>query len=394
MDFEWRIQGNALSKDDRQALSRFIKNELRLTQGETVKTFERKFAVWQGSRYAVFVNTGSLANLMLISALKELYNWKNGDGIIVPAVTWSTTVAPIMQLGLKPIFSDIGLADLGLKPGKEFNSFEQHQGHIRGIFATHLLGLSARIKLLKVLADNRPQTVLFEDCCEALGTTVDGKKVGTFGIAGTFSFYWAHHLTTIEGGMICTDDYDLYKMLLLKRSHGMARELPDECRAEVEEYYPDLDYWFTFLTDGFNARGNNLTAYAGLLQLEQLDGFLEIRKKNYGRFVEICKQYKEHLIILDAPISPTFTLPFIFRQPEMKQKFRDLLVKEGIEIRPLLGGNLLRHPAFKGLGYEPEDFPNAELLHFNAFYVGNHQAIGDQHLDWLEQTMRRFFNES
>ncbi len=388
---KWNIQGNALSDSDRRKLADFIINEPRLTQGDTVKEFERKFAEWQGSRYAVFVNTGSLANLILISALKELHNWENGVGVIVPAVTWSTTVTPIMQLGLKPVFVDVNLKDLG---------FDDHQvnmalksDHIKGIFMVHLLGLPAPAYWYQQhLREFQNDVILMEDCCEALGTKLFDINVGNYGIASTFSFYWAHHLTTIEGGMICTDDYDLYKLLLLKRSHGMARELPDECRAEIEKQYSDLDYWFMFLTDGFNARGNNLTAYAGLIQLEQLDGFLEIRKRNYARFVEICKQYEEHLIILDAPISSTFTLPFIFRQPEMKRKFRDLLVKEGVEIRPLLGGNLLRHPAFSNLGYEPEDFPNAELLHFNAFYVGNHQGIGDKQLDWLEKTMEGFFN--
>ncbi len=389
---EWNIQGNALSKDDRRKLADFIINEPRLTQGGVVKEFERKFAKWQGSLYSVFVNTGSLANLMLISALKELYNWKDGDGVIVPAVTWSTTVTPIMQLGLKPVFVDVNLNDLGfdyIALAEVMNDFTR----LRCIFGVHLLGLVGDMNFYKDYSNIfQPNMLLIEDCCEALGTKFEDKRVGNFGIAGTFSFYWAHHLTTIEGGMICTDNYDLYKMLLLKRSHGMARELPDECRADIEKQYPDLDYWFTFLTDGFNARGNNLTAYAGLLQLEQLDGFLEIRKKNYGRFVSICKQYEGFLIVPDAPVTSTFTLPFIFKDRALKEKFRDLLVKEGVEIRPLLGGNLLRHPAFSNLGYDPEDFPNADLLHFNAFYVGNHQGIGNKQLDWLEKMMEEFFN--
>lgn len=388
---DWQIQGNALSEQDRRKLSHFILTQSRLTQGDVVKEFERKFAEWQGSKYAVFVNSGSLANLILISALKELYNWQDCDGIIVPAVTWSTTVTPIKQLGLKPVFVDINLNDLGFDKDGLSEAFH-YAIQLQAIFTVHLLGLSANSDCVFTMPVG---IIQMEDCCEALGTerpfSTPKKKVGTTGIAGTFSFYWAHHLTTIEGGMICTNDYDLYKMLLLKRSHGMARELPNECRTEIEELYPDLDYWFTFLTDGFNARGNNLTAYAGLIQLEQLDGFLEIRKRNYARFVKICKQYEDFLIILDAPISSTFSLPFIFKDKLFKEKFRNLLVKEGVEVRPLLGGNLLRHPAFKGLGYEPEDFPNAELLHFNAFYIGNHQGIGDQQLDWLDKKMKRFF---
>lgn len=395
---EWQIQGNALSEQDRRKLSHFILTQSRLTQGDVVKEFERKFAEWQGSKYAVFVNTGSLANSILISALKELYYWKDGDGIIVPAVTWATTVTPIMQLGLRPIFIDVNLRNLAFDFPKFCEVIDNDQ-EIRGVFAVHLLGLPANVNLYKeYLRVSRSNILLMEDCCEALGTYLWSSwgniNVGNYGIAGTFSFYWAHHLTTIEGGMVCTNDYDLYKMLLLKRSHGMARELPEECRAEIEELYPDLDYWFTFLTDGFNARGNNLTAYAGLIQLEQLDGFLEIRKRNYKRFVDICRQHKDFLIVPDVPISSTFSLPFIFKGKAMRRQFYDLLVSEGVEVRPLLGGNLLRHPAFKGLEYEPEDFPNAELLHFNAFYIGNNQSINESHLDWLEKTMKGFFYEN
>ena len=213
----WKLQGNALDRNDRETLHSFIRGTNQFTQSAKVKEFESRYAEWQGCRYCVFVNSGSSANLLIVNALKELKGWEDGDEIIVPAVTWATNIAPVIQSGLKPVFVDVNLEDLSFDYTKIEGCLSEST---RAIFVTHLLGFPANIPLLKKIIGNR-NILIMEDCCESHGATIDGVKVGNFGVGGTFSFYWGHHMTTIEGGMICTDIEDLYKMLLLKRSRPL-----------------------------------------------------------------------------------------------------------------------------------------------------------------------------
>src|SRR6185503_10677670 len=222
----------------------------RFTQFNKVKEFEAAFSRWQGCRYSVFVNSGSSANLLLVNALKELKGWREGDEILVPAVTWPTTVTPVMHCGLKPVFVDASLTDLGLDVDQAARKISPRT---RGIFVAHLLGFPADIKRLEQIITGRDIAIM-EDACESQGATIDGRKVGTLGTAGTFSFYWGHHMTSVEGGMLCTNDEDLYKLCVLKRSHGLARELPAEYHDALKEQYADIDFSFLFLTDGLNVR--------------------------------------------------------------------------------------------------------------------------------------------
>ena len=263
----WKLQENVISDYEIELLVSFLKNTKRFTQFSKVAEFEAKFAEWQGCTHCVFVNSGSSANLVLVNACKEYFGWVDGDEIIVPAVTWPTTITPVLQFGLTPVFVDINLTDLSF-------DYQQLESKItpktRAIFAAHLLGFPSNIRKLNQITSGRNIAVM-EDSCESLGAMIDGEKVGNLGIAGTFSFYWGHHMTTVEGGMLCTNDEDLYRLFLLKRSHGLARELPLGDHENLRSIHSGIDFNFLFLTDGFNVRNTEFNAVLGISQIGRLD---------------------------------------------------------------------------------------------------------------------------
>jgi CDP-6-deoxy-D-xylo-4-hexulose-3-dehydrase len=382
----WKLQENVITNSDLETLIDFIRHTQRFTQFTKVREFEQAYSQWQGCKYCVFVNSGSSANLLLVNAVKEMMGWQPGDEVIVPAVTWPTTITPIMQGGLTPIFVDTNLTDLSF----DYAQLERKiTPRTKGIFVAHLLGFPADMVRLKKVADTGGITII-EDCCESQGAKLNGVKVGNFGLAGTFSFYWGHHMTSVEGGMICTNDEDLYKLMILKRSHGLARELPPEYHAAIRTQYPDIDFNFLFLTDGVNFRNTEFSAVLGTTQLQRMDEFIQIRNRNYGRFFGICERYPEDLITLKAAGLSSFVLPFLFQHRERKQALQDVIRAIGIESRPLISGNLLRQPFLQHY-YNPMDYPNADFLHANAFYIGNNQFVGEERLTVLENVLRKFF---
>jgi len=382
----WKLQENVINDSHLDLLISFIKETKRFTQFTKVAEFENEFAKWQGCKHCVYVNSGSSANLLLVNSAKEYYGWENGDEVIVPAVTWPTTITPVMQSGLTPVFVDINLSDLSLDYDK-INS--KISPKTRAIFVAHLLGFPANIDRLQEIIAGR-NIVILEDCCESQGATLNGSKVGNLGICGTFSFYWGHHMTTVEGGMLCTNNEELYKLFLLKRSHGLAREIPPENHALLKETYKDIDFDFLFLTDGFNMRNTEFNAVLGLAQMACIDDFIRLRNKNYLAFIEICKEYQNELILLEVPGISSFVLPFLFRNTEKKRAFQEIIRAAGIESRPLISGNLLRQP-FLNKYYNDTDYRNADFIHNNAFYVGNNQFVDEHRLNKLALLMKDFF---
>ncbi len=378
----WKLQENVVSDSDLDVLVTFIRQTKRFTQGDKVKEFEAAFAEWQGCKYCVFVNSGSSANLILVNAVKQLRGWRDGDEVIVPAVTWPTTITPVIQCGLKPVFVDVNLTDLAL-------NYDQVESRItprtRGIFVAHLLGFPADVGRLKEIVNGRDIAIV-EDCCESQGATLNGVKVGNLGLAGTFSFYWAHHMTTVEGGMLCIEDEALFKLLITKRSHGQARGLPSKYHADVKAKYPDIDFRFLFLTDGFNVRNTEFSAVLGLAQLRRIDEIICVRNRNYAHFVAMCKRYPSELIVLENEGVSSFALPFLFRRRGRKEAFQRLLGAAGVGTRPLISGNLLRQP-FLRQHYDSVGYPNADFLHTNAFYIGNNQFVDSGRLGVLDELM-------
>lgn len=365
----------------------FIRSTDRFTQFEKVREFEKAWSEWQGCKYSVYVNSGSSANLLMLNLMKEKHGWKNGDEVIVPAVTWVTNITPVMQAGLTPVFVDINLEDLSFDYAQLAKKITKKT---RAIFVTHLLGFPADIKRIRKIIAGRDIKIL-EDCCESHGASIEGVKIGNHGECSSFSFYWGHHMTTIEGGMICTNDEEIYKLAVLKRSHGLARELPPHYHDTHKKKHPGVDFQFLFLTDGFNVRNTELHAVLGIAQLKHLDRYIKIRNENYKKFVGIVSPYAEYLRILAPRGMSSFSLPFFFRDKKLKRSFQEIIKKEGIESRPIISGNLLRQPFLRDYA-DPLDFPNAEFVHENGFYIGNNQFVNDERLAALKKLVDGFWN--
>ena len=375
----WKLQENILEEGDKEFLSAFIKRTDRFTQFEQVRLFEQKWSEWQGCKYSVFVNSGSSADLLMLDATKELCGILDNEEVIVPALTWVTNITSVIQSKLQPVFVDINLTDLSF----DYDNIEKNiNSKTKIILVTHVMGFPADMNKLKIIA-NKHNLIILEDCCESHGATYENVKVGNFGLASTFSFYWGHHITSIEGGMICTNDEKLYDLLLLKKSHGLARELDKTKHDALKKEYPNMDFNFLFLTHGYNVRNTELNAVVGISQLGHLDRYIEIRNKNYEEFLKITIPLRNKLHVIDVDGVSSFCFPFIFRNAYDRYKYQTLLEKYDVETRPIIGGNLLRQPCFNLYG-NPCCFKNAEIAHQYGFYIGNNQFVNSDRMNLLK----------
>jgi len=382
----WKLQENILEKSDKDKLSEFINSTDRFTQFNTVKLFEKAWSKWQGCKYSVFVNSGSSADLVMLDAVKEYYGIPDNSEVLVPAVTWTTNVTSVIQTKLKPVFVDINLNDLSF----DYSGLEKAVSpRTRIILITHLIGLPANIAKIKAIA-KKHDIIVLEDCCESHGALFEGKKIGNHGAASTFSFYWGHHMTTIEGGMLCTDIEALNDLFILKRSHGLARELDPSKHDAYRKKYPDVDFNFLFLTHGYNFRNTELHATIGIEQLKHLDQYIAVRNANYEKFARIISPIGDKMHLCDVKGVSSFCLPFIFRDKKDRDILQSKCRANEIETRPVISGNLLRQPCFKAYG-DHSCFPNAEVVHQNGFYIGNNQFVNDERLKMLEDIIKESF---
>lgn len=382
----WLLMNNAITFRQKVKLALFILSTNRFTNGLKVREFESLWSKWVGSKHSLFVSSGSTANSLLIAAIKEKFNLNDGDKVLVPSCTWMTSVAPIFQNKLTPIFIDISLDDYCIDSNDLAKVKEIHPD-IKLIFTTHLLGFHSDIEKLREVF---PDALVAEDCCEAHGVTdKNGNRMNPNSLGATFSFYFGHHITTIEGGFISTNDSELYDLMRMKRSHGLAREASPETYKKYQELYPDIIPTFLFVTDGYNFRNNELSAVLGMQQLKKLDWIIKTRNKNYADYHNLIKKYPELFYVPKCETNmSSFTLPFV-----CKNKFiYDLLIskfKENhIEYRPLVAGNLLRQPFLKNYKFEYEkDIFNADIIHELGMYIGNSQFVGKRHIQILEKIL-------
>ena len=378
----WPLMKDAVTVEDRKILCDFINGGNRLTYGTETTAFEKAWSNWLGVKYSVFVTSGSTANFLLLASLKEKYKWPDGSRILVPACTWATNVFPVTQNGLQPVFCDIDPKTFSFDLTKKYED-------ITAVFITHLLGIVAPLGEIR---ESYPDAFMIEDVCESHGATFDdGSKVGSASDGSTFSFYYGHHMTTIEGGMVSTNDEDLYEIMRMKRSHGLSREIESpERRKELERKHKDVDNRFLFMTEGFNFRGNDLFAVLGQSQLKRLDENIEIRRRNYFKFLELIERRSDILLPLwKCQGNSSFCLPFILKDSNMCEKLKKYLEDNGIETRPVVGGNLLRQPAFSKYG-EYGHYPNADKVHTNGFYIGNSQAVTEADMEELKKLIDLF----
>jgi len=384
----WNLMETVLSDSDIESfLEHYRQGAKRLTQAQGVKNFEADWSEWQGCTYSTFVNSGSSADLLMMDAVKEYYKIPDGAEVLVPAVTWSTNINSVIQTKLKPVFVDVNLHDLSFN----YDVLENHiTQKTRILLITHLIGIPANIQVLRSIA-KKYNLVILEDCCESHGAEIEGKKVGNFGDASTFSYYWGHHITTIEGGMVCTNNEDLNDLFKLKRSHGLARELDPSKHEEYRKKHPDIDFNFLFLTTGYNFRNTEFHAFLGSDQVKKLDEYIAIRNVNYNKFNEILDIIGDKVFKFDVPGMSSFCLPFIFKDKTDREKLQAEFQKHEIEYRPIIGGNLLRHPCFAYYGNYTH-FKNAEVIHNNGVYIGNNQFVNNERLELLNEIIIQLFS--
>jgi len=361
----WPLMQTAITESDKKTLVDFIYSSDRYTCGNMVKEFEDAWSAWLGCKYSLYVTSGSTANFLLMSAVKELYEIPDGSKVLVPACTWVTNVSPVFQVGLEPVFCDVELERYSF----DINTLPEED--IRIVFVTHLLGLNSPIEALK---KRYPNAIFIEDICESHGVKApNGMKRGSTGTGSTFSFYYGHHMTTIEGGIISTDNELLYELMKIKRSHGMARLLSPKYYDEAIERHPNIDPSFLFLTDGFNFRNTELNAVLGLEQLKRLDQNIETRRRNFECFMKHLDPERFYVPYND-PGNSSFALPFICKNKEDMPKLKTIFKELGVEYRPVVSGNLLLHPFLKKWK-DTVKVPNANIINDNGVYIGNSQFV-------------------
>ena len=343
------------------------------TMGANVRAFEQEFANYVGAKHAVMVNSGSSANLLGVQAM--LYaegpnKVRPGDAVIVPAIGWSTTYFPLHQSGLNMVFVDVDPKTYNLDID-EVRKAAAMPG-VKAILAVNLLGRACPFDELKAICDEH-NLVLMEDNCEGFGADYKGRKTGTFGAFGSFSFFFSHHLVTMEGGMVVTDDAELYSNLLCMRAHGWTRELPDDSHLHIDA--PAFTKKFRFALPGFNLRPLEMSGAIGLEQLKKADGMIETRRANARAFFETFKDCKYvELPAFDEDCS-WFGYGLVVKglTPVQRDALAGKLAENNIESRPVLTGNFLKNPAIKHLDYKAaSDMKHADIIDDSGLFFGAH----------------------
>ena len=367
-----KLVSDTINRSDIDSLVEWLQQDPipRLTKGELTWKLEEKWARKINTKYSVFVNSGSSSILLTLAALKQLNRLKN-DKIIVPSLSWATDVSSPMLLGLTPVMCDCNLEDLSCDLDHLEKLFKEHNPG--ALILVSPLGLVPKMKAVIELC-KKYKVLLLEDVCESMGSKYKKEYLGSFGIASFFSMYFGHHLSTIEGGFINTNDEELYHMLLMMRSHGWDRDLPKWKQDELRNKYScsDFDALYNFYVPGFNLRATDLQAYIGLRAIDKLDDYCKSRNKNFLKYLDEIegnllkiKNRKENFI-------SNFAMPIVNKN---RDKIVKQLTKNNIEVRPLIAGNMASKPMWVYEYPTKLSLPNCELIEKYGFYIPNHQHL-------------------
>lgn len=374
-------------EEAKKELCNFIAVAQQLSFGSRCEEFEKNFANYQGRKYCIFFNSGSSANLAIVQTLLNIGKIKRGEKVGFSAVTWSTNVMPLIELGLRVSPIDIELETLNLSSRTLVKFLKNDNQEIKMLFLTNLLGFCSDIDEIKKICDEKG-IILVEDNCESLGTVYRGKKLGNFGVASTFSFYVGHHLSTIEGGAVCTDDYEIAVMLKLVRAHGWDRNLRKEEQNKIRvDFGVDSSFYasYTFYDLGYNLRPTEINGFIGNWQLQYIEEIVQKRRDNFMKVaLPIYRQTTKYYPIQYSHIDflSNFAIPVVCRSREI----RDTLVKrcEGkIEIRPIVGGNMIQQPFYRKYldgNINEYFFPNATIAHEQGLYFGNNPEMVEKEM--------------
>jgi CDP-4-dehydro-6-deoxyglucose reductase, E1 len=379
----YALAERTITHEDLQELITWLQTDPWLTQGELVFEFERQWAKWLGATHATFVNSGSSANLLMYYALQLSGRLRN-NRIIVPAVSWATTVAPVVQLGFAPFLYEADRKDFGVDLNVLEDLLKRHEP--AAVAIVHVLGVPNQMEGLLKLRD-RYEFVLLEDACAATGSRYDGRLVGTFGTLATFSFFYGHHLSTIEGGMVTTNDEKLHDILLHIRSHGWARDLTSEKETQLAKDAGALEFNrpFTFYYPGFNVRSTDLNAKIGLSQLRRADAVVRRRVENHRRYQEHFLAARWHCQTNTRAVISSISFAALAHSREHRDRVAAALRANQIETRPLGGGNMSRQP-FWASRFGTTVFPVADQIHNTAFQLPNHPQLTLSDIDFISDT--------
>jgi len=374
--------------ETKQKLAEFILKTDIFSMAKECSKFEHAFAKKQNRKYAVFVSSGSSANLVLVQALLNLGDLKKGDRIGFSALTWSTNVMPLIQLGLSPVALDCSFETLNVSPV----ILEKNISQIKGLFLTNVLGFSDDIKKIKDICEAN-NVIFLEDNCESLGSKANGELLGNFGLASTFSFFVGHHLSTIEGGMICTDDDELYSMLLIARIHGWDRNLDKEHQEKlrksnnVDEFYAK----YTFYDLAYNARHTEINGFLGNIQISYWDEIVSRRENNFNLFQSAIEKNDDFIPLkLDhMDLVSNFAMPVICKDKAKFEKYKQRFIEKEVEVRPIIAGNIENQPFYKKYIRTSNNCINSNFAHENGFYFGNNPELKGQEIFFLCNLLRK-----
>ncbi len=388
-NIKYNLASDSWDSEEISAINDVIKSN-RYTMGLKVKKFEDEFASHFNSDYAIMVNSGSSANLLMIASLfySKEYDLKEGDEVIVPAVSWSTTYYPVHQYGLKLVFVDVDRDTLNISPEKIKKAISPKT---KVIFAVNLLGNPCEFdEIIRICKKNN--IILIEDNCESLGAKYQEKFTGTCGIMGSFSFFFSHHLQTMEGGMILTNDKNLYELCVSLRAHGWIRDLPDDNSIEKKTGNSFHDS-FNFVTPGYGIRPLEMSGAIGSVQLQKLPIFISNRKKNATIFKSLFENEPNIAIQQETEVSSWFGFSLLLTNK--LSSFRDdlinILKENNIECRPIVAGNFTKNPVIKFMDYDIRgELSASDEIDKNGFFVGNDFRDLKNEIHYLHELFKEF----
>jgi len=377
------MRNNILREDLDAVIEHLRQDDPKLTHGANVRAFEAEWSQWLGVKYSVFVNSGASANLLTMAVLKIRH--PEGGEVIVPPLTWISDIASVLQNGFTPVFVDIDPSTLAMDSTQVLRAITPQT---RAVFLTHVQGFDGLTDALVTELASRTMP-LIEDVCESHGATHDGRRLGSIGWISNFSYYYAHHMSTIEGGMVCTNDPQVYQEVRMLRSHGMVREADDaDVRASYIAANPELNPDFIFAYPAYNMRNTEIGGILGRSQLKRLDATIERRTHNLKRFLDQIDgtKYRKDFKV-EGSSNYAFNLVLRDADDALVARLMERMRAEGIEFRrgSAGGGNQVRQPYLKGIVPEGHHarFPNTEHIHFYGFYIGNFPDLRDHEVDAL-----------
>ena len=362
-------------------LIKFIRNAKKLSMDKKTSSFEKKFSNVINHKYSTFVNSGSSANLVLIQALKNLRYLKNKDKVGISSVTWSTNVMPVIQHNLVPVPIDINLNTLNCSPENLLSVLKKE--NLKAFFLTNVLGFSDNIiEIRKICTKNK--IILLEDNCESLGSEYKNKKLGTYGLASTHSFYVGHHISSIEGGIISTSSSQLDRMIKIVRAHGWTRNLSFKNQQMYSQKYNVKNFYniYTFYDLAYNVRPTEINAFLALDQIRYLKKVILKRQNNFLKIYSVYKKNSDFIMlnIKNMNLISNFAFPIICKNKKIFKKYVNKFKKLNVEIRPIIAGNITKQPFFKKYVKAKYILPNAEMAHNNAFYCPNNYEMTKENI--------------